>query len=269
MKLSSNDVYLGKRFKRLLLGGLTISCVTVWVALQTHALQDDEYTEETRFFQAFSVAPKDGASTDGTLSYGLRREDFSRIAEIPTLEYCLPWRHMEVEVASEGKQRSMVMSGVTAEWGAARGIEIERGRFLTEVDTRSNRNTVVISQRAVDDFFSLEDPIGRTLMLGEELFVIVGVFATDDENRDAIEDSQPAVHQLSRDVDVFLPITTMRRRFGDQIVKRTEGTFSATSFELSGILLRVKEQENYMPTKEIVRKILLNDDDERRDFQIK
>ena len=64
------------------------------------------------------------------------------------------------------QQPSMQVRVATPGYFTAIGIPLKRGRFFTENDTASTPQVVLITESAARQFFSNEDPIGKTIELG-------------------------------------------------------------------------------------------------------
>jgi putative ABC transport system permease protein len=56
--------------------------------------------------------------------------------------------------------------------------------------------------------------------------------------------------------DVYIPITTLKKRIGDLIVTRGSGTFSAEQVELNQVTLRIDKVENVLRTADLVEHTL-------------
>ena len=93
--------------------------------------------------------------------------------------------------------------GFTAEMPALRGYELQAGRFLTEYDVEHARNVVVIGTDIVDNLFPFVDPIGKTLIVDDRPFEVIGVTT-----------KQGSVLGQSQDNWVMIPITLHQKMYG-------------------------------------------------------
>jgi len=93
--------------------------------------------------------------------------------------------------------------GFTAEMPALRGYELQAGRFLTEYDVEHARNVVVIGTDILDNLFPFIDPIGKTLIVDDRLFEVIGVST-----------KQGSVLGQSQDNWVMIPITLHQKMYG-------------------------------------------------------
>src|SRR5262249_48050214 len=65
--------------------------------------------------------------------------------------------------------------GFTAEAAEIRGYELKSGRFLTGYDVDHARNVCVIGSDVAENLFPFLDPVGRTLIVDDRPFQIIGV----------------------------------------------------------------------------------------------
>lgn len=93
--------------------------------------------------------------------------------------------------------------GFTAEAAAIRGFELQSGRFVTEYDVEHAHNVCVIGSDVADTLFPFVDPIGKTLIVDDRPFEIIGVGW-----------KQGSVLGQSQDNWAMIPITVHQRMFG-------------------------------------------------------
>lgn len=234
--------------------------------------QDESERIPTRTIYVISSQPtpaNDSSSDQEAISYGLTRDDFRKMREIPTLEACIPFRFLRAKTG-EGKPTRNVC-GTTEGWAAEHGLELERGRFLTATDLETRSGIAVISSELADAEFKFEDPIGKVVMLNDIRLKIVGVLkppSTDRSRGDAAEDQEAktesdgeeSLHRPLQAVDVYVPITTMMANWGSLQMDREDGRVRVFSYELSGVLLRVSSIDQRAPTLEVIKNMM-----ERRD----
>jgi putative ABC transport system permease protein len=77
-------------------------------------------------------------------------------------------------------------------------IEMESGRFISDLDVKENRKTVAIGFEVSDELFKGEDPIGKYMKINNVPFKVVGVYRDPNER----ENSR-----------VYIPISTAQRIF--------------------------------------------------------
>jgi putative ABC transport system permease protein len=97
------------------------------------------------------------------------------------------------------------IQGYTAEVPNILGNELEAGRLLTEYDVEHARNVCVIGADVVDYLFPFVDPIGKTVMINDRPFQVVGIGTR-----------QGSVVGQSRDNWATIPITLHQKIWGSR-----------------------------------------------------
>ncbi|MCU0533304.1 MAG: ABC transporter permease [Hydrococcus sp. Prado102] len=127
--------------------------------------------------------------------------------------------------------------GTTPTFLSVRSFEIERGRFLNEVDLKRNKRVVVLGPELADKLFPNQNPIGKRIRIKNISFEVVGVtvakgsFLGDNQDRKA-----------------FIPLTTM----ANQIVGQT----SPYGLEVSWINVTVKDENSIRAAKFQIENLL-------------
>jgi putative ABC transport system permease protein len=96
-------------------------------------------------------------------------------------EACIHCRSVGASLSSRARVKSgrdyvdSRISGHTAEVAGILGQELQSGRFFTEYDVEHSRNVAVIGSDVAETLFPFADPIGKTVMIDNRPFDIVGV----------------------------------------------------------------------------------------------
>jgi putative ABC transport system permease protein len=91
--------------------------------------------------------------------------------------------------------------GTTDNYLAMKGYKIDRGSFFTESDITNLSNVVVLGSKVVDEYFGRADPVGETIKIGENNFVVMGTLKTSGSSWSDYEDNS-----------VYIPITTAQHK---------------------------------------------------------
>jgi putative ABC transport system permease protein len=195
-----------------------------------------------------SVKPAtDAAAARGTRSYvsayGLTYDDAERLATtLPGVKRVLPQRLLERE---EIRHEEIVVTGqivgtlpLYAEFNQ---LDLVRGRFLAELDQQRVKNVCVLTEGLAYRLFPYQDPMDRLVRVQGDYFRVVGIVreTTSVERR---PQSGPADGQAIDD-NLYIPLATMRGRFGDTIVRRSAGTFQAEKVELHQITVQMHDTD--------------------------
>ena len=206
------------------------------------------------------------AGFSGPMQYGLTREDYDLLVDLPNLRSALPIREVRREIRySHRKPVDGRLVGCTPEYAEVTRLVIDRGRFLEAADNEEGQNFCVLSSGVAEELFSYEDPIGKRIFLAEsqDYYQVVGVlkYRTPTAAIGGSLEAQDFSH------DVYVPIDALRQRVGDFIVTRRSGTFEVEIVELNQITLRVNSVDLVRPTAEMVRETL-NVPDPRKDKEV-
>ncbi len=183
-------------------------------------------------------------------TYGIRRDDYLLLSStLPTLELAVPIRELTSEFRKGIRTIEGRLVGCTPEYLTIARLSIDQGRFLTDIDGEQGLNHCVLSAEVAKKLFPIESPLGQLVQIDNEFYSVVGV--TNPRAASAGIGGSLAAEDYSR--DIYLPIRTMWRRLGDQIVQTGIGSFTRDLIEVSQVTLRVQEQEQVVRTADLVR----------------
>lgn len=107
--------------------------------------------------------------------------------------------------------------GCTANYADLAGVNLETGRWFAETDDQASQAVVVIGWDVKTELFPQIDPLGRTVLVGEVPFRVIGLIAQQGRTLGQSQDSQ-----------VFVPLNTFRKTWGtrnsiDMLIKARGG----------------------------------------------
>jgi len=212
--------------------------------------------------------------------YGITRAEKDMLENtIPSIEKAIPIRELTTKFGYAGNPNVQPVDGrlvgCTPEYAPLNRLSVERGHFITSSELNAKASVCVIAARLAEKLFPSEDPIKKQIQLyrsdGIEFYEVVGVL----KHRGATSAIGGSLSSQDYSSDVYIPITTMQARIGDQEVKRSSGSFSVDHFELSQITLQVKtatgESDRLSEIREIASLIeasLKLSDPTRQDFDV-
>jgi putative ABC transport system permease protein len=200
-----------------------------------------------------SEATGGNSSSRQVIPYGVTRDDFERLREnIPTITSSLPIRELRRRFTYAGRTIDGRLVGCTPEYAEVTKLEVDRGHFISDLDLRDLHNHCVLSAEVAQDLFHFEDPLGQSIHIESDYYVVMGVMKSRSPTA-GIGGSLAAQDFSS---DVYIPISTLRARIGDHIVTRRSGSFEAELVELSQITLRVGKVKDVLETSEMVEELL-------------
>jgi putative ABC transport system permease protein len=133
----------------------------------------------------------------------LKFEDADAIAQLPEIRQVAEIENaLEIDVKYRDRDETPAIFGVSSNWLELRGDEVAEGTFFSEEDNRSLSRVAVLGADAQTRLFPNEDPIGKTIRIGEVPFVIRGVMVA--------RGAGPAGGSL--DNLIFIPVNTASKR---------------------------------------------------------
>ena len=127
-------------------------------------------------------------------------------AAIPGVVTVAGTRGMQSSVIAGSVERNVNLVGVTEGFQQIRNLLILRGRFLDADDVSSRSRVCLITTQLATLMFPYDDPIGRSLRVGELSFIVIGVF------RERVETFGLSEIQ---DYSVLVPFPLMKYYLGD------------------------------------------------------
>ena len=121
--------------------------------------------------------------------------------QVPSVQSVTAEANSRELVTYRNKNSNINVIGTTPEFLPVRQFDVERGRFLTNLDIKRSNQVVVLGATLAERFFGNSDPVGQQLRLKNVSFQVIGVL-------------QAKGSSLGVDYDdaVLVPITTMANR---------------------------------------------------------
>jgi putative ABC transport system permease protein len=111
------------------------------------------------------------------LSYELTVDDMNAVkASVPGVVEVAGARELPMAVVAGGVERPVNLIGVTEGYQEIRRLVVLRGRYFDAADMETRSKVCLITTQLSDHIFGLENPVGRTIRMGELTFTVIGVF---------------------------------------------------------------------------------------------
>ncbi|MEE2719057.1 MAG: ABC transporter permease [Planctomycetota bacterium] len=199
------------------------------------------------------------------VKYGLLDEDLSRIHKfIPDARQVIPLKTVGSEVSYEHQRITSQTYGTLPELGEVLNLNIAEGRYLSPQDQELRRPVAVIGHRVAEQFFRLENPIGKEIRIDRRVFTIVGVLGPVGLSGGA----GGALVGRDLNLDVHIPLGTAESEFGDVVVRRVSGSFSGEQIRYSEIYVTVDSSDEVIATSERIQKIMDASHADRGDVEL-
>jgi ABC-type antimicrobial peptide transport system permease subunit len=135
--------------------------------------------------------------------FGLKYSDAESVRTVCTYaKRVVPLREVFADVKIGEKPVTAKVVGTTPGYQEVSRSKLQAGRFLNDGDVSANRAVCVLGAAAKRELFGFDDPIGKTLKIGERIFRVVGLM-------EAKEVGSAKAFSALRDLnsDIYIPIT--------------------------------------------------------------
>ena len=185
-------------------------------------------------------------------NYGLKRKDYERIVQIvPGISAAIPMREIKFELRRENLSTDAKLIGCVEEHLDLNHLELARGRWLTKWD--EGKKVIVLAHQTAKRLFPYENPIGKTIWVGTEFYVVVG----QTFERTASAAIGGSLDARDYNLDAYIPLTTMRARVGDLVMRRVAGgQFAGEQVEISQITVTLESTESVDQTAAVIESML-------------
>ncbi len=185
--------------------------------------------------QQASMAGGSSGQGDFVLSYGLTRQDYRRLrAQFENkAEEIVPLKSCGAMVTRGSRQMSSQTFGTTPDLPRCASLPVAQGRYLTWLDLENDASVCVIGRTVALQLFPLEEPLGKSLRVDDQIFTVVGVLSPIGLAGGA----GSALVGRDLNMDVHIPLSTAEAKFGDMIMRRSAGSRDITNVELSEIYI--------------------------------
>jgi putative ABC transport system permease protein len=189
------------------------------------------------------------------LEYGLLRDDYKRIiTNLPPsiLDNAVPMREIRKEVRCNDRTMDARIVGCTPAYSTLNHLTVDRGRFLNETDSEPPQNVCVLAGTTAQTLFPLENPIGRAIQIDRDFYVVCGT--TRERTPTAAIGGSLASQDYN--MDVYIPLTTLRARIGDMVSTSRSGSREGEIVQLSQITIGLKNIDAVEETSSIISSLL-------------
>ena len=183
--------------------------------------------------------------------YGLLRKDFERIVQsIPNVRRAVPMRELRFELRMDNRTADTKLVGCVEDYLELNQLEISRGRWLARRDR--GKKVVVLADDTARRLFPYENPIGKTIWVGSEFYVVIG----QTKPRTASAAIGGSLDSRDYNLDAYIPLKTMRQRVGDLVMRRVGGEFQGEQVELSQITVEMDDVQDVDEAAAIIELLL-------------
>jgi putative ABC transport system permease protein len=192
-----------------------------------------------------SLKPPEDAKMSGqgrgmALEYGLTYDDGARIhSTIPGVVRILPVRIIRENVRFARNAIPCQIIGTLPTYTEIVGLDILRGRFLTETDQINHDNVCVLTAGLAQRLFPYQDPLTESIKINAFYYRVVGLVREKNMPEQRTQAGKMEGEPL--DNNVYITLSAARSRFGDVIVRRTAGSLEVEKVELHQITVQMQD----------------------------
>jgi multidrug efflux pump subunit AcrA (membrane-fusion protein) len=198
-----------------------------------------------------SIRPdRDSARATRVERYGLSDADLRRMeATVPGVVSVVPARFAPATFRVPGSPRSHIGRLVATTAGYARVHDLDRffrddnHRFLADLDQDRVGQVAVLGADAAQRLFPADDPLGKTMTVGDHCFRVIGVLTKRRPSRAA----------GTPDADVYVPLQSVRRMMGERTVIRQPGSIRIEEVDAHEVVVSVAEPSQVAPAIAVIR----------------
>ena len=210
--------------------------------------------------------------------FGLKYSDAANIREVCTFaKRVIPLREVFANVRIGEKPVTAKVVGTIPGYEVVTRSILQEGRFLSDRDVRDNVPVCVLGAAVKRELFGFDDPIGKTLTVGNRIFRVVGLIEPKEVG------SAKAFSAL-RDLnsDIYIPITvsitdfqmysqqavplnrqTLMEMFRKMHSRQAEGNSPITE-----VIVQVESDAATVATSSVIRSVLTRQHKGIRDYEI-
>jgi putative ABC transport system permease protein len=181
-----------------------------------------------------------GLGRGGTIDYGLTYQDGARIqSTIPGVRRVLPVRIIRENVLFGPNSVACQVLGTLPFYPEIVGLDVVRGRFLTETDERNMDNVCVLTVGLAQRLFPYQDPLDHSVKVDSFYYRVVGLVREQNLPEQRTQQGQMEGEPL--DNNVYVPLSVSRTRFGEVLIRRSAGGFEAEKVELHQLTVQMND----------------------------
>jgi putative ABC transport system permease protein len=192
-----------------------------------------------------SVKPPEDAKASAMgrgmmLDYGLTYQDGARIqSTIPGVVRVLPVRIIRENVQFAQNSIPCQILGTMTFYPEIVGIDIVRGRFLSDMDERTQANVCVLTVGLAQRLFPYQDPLEQSVKVDTFYYRVVGLIREKNMLEQRTQAGKTEGEPL--DNNLYMPLSTSRSRFGDILVRRSAGSQEVEKIELHQLTVQMRD----------------------------
>ncbi|HKB80901.1 MAG TPA: ABC transporter permease [Thermoanaerobaculia bacterium] len=132
--------------------------------------------------------------------------------DAPLIDLVSPVSQQSMTVRYREIEKGRAVLGVVPAYSPMNDVHAGRGRFITDHDIQTGARVVVFGSERAAEFFSTDDPIGKTVTIDGTGYQVVGVM---QEKYFSFDHQHNVLRWMNR--QIYIPITTYFARRGEPL----------------------------------------------------
>jgi len=223
-----------------------------------------------------TIKPPEDKLADTEMSsmkeYGLTYDDAERFRyTIPNVQVVVPSRRIIEEAWFYNRKVAVEVVGTIPWYTEIKPIKLKRGRFLGTLDLRHQQRTCVVDEAVYDELVIFEDLINNKIKISEDYYQVVGIVSALGP-QDSLGNGNGEPPAGEGDIggvvgNVYIPLTTVKQRFGEVKLQFTTTSRQIEKVELQEITVQVSDDDLVLPTRAVLEE-MLSKHHKKKDYQI-
>jgi putative ABC transport system permease protein len=173
---------------------------------------------------------------------------------IPGVTVVVPGRLIRDFIWNISRRVDCEMIGTVPWYPTMRNHRVAHGRFFTEEEMEDRSSVIVLGAEAAAKLFPLDWPIGQTVRIGSAYYRVIGVM--ESRNSQMEDSALGAARGSTLATRVYLPLETLKSRFGEIIFRRRTGSMEFEKVVLHEITVKVADRDRVVPVSEAIETLL-------------
>jgi putative ABC transport system permease protein len=207
-----------------------------------------------------------GVGRGMSIEYGLTYSDGARIqSTIPGVSRVLPVRIIRENARFARNSVACQVLGTLPSYRAIVGLDLVRGRFLTDNDERNSDNVCVLTVGLAQRLIPYQDPLDQSVRVDAFYYRVVGLVREKNMPEQRTQSGRKEGEPL--DNNIYIPLGTARARFGEVLIRRGAGSFEVEKVELHQMTVQMRDTTLVESADPQIRALLAHFHD-RNDFEV-
>jgi putative ABC transport system permease protein len=202
-----------------------------------------------------------GTQQESMRVYGLTYLDAERFRNsLPNVEVVVPSRRLAQQAWYRNRKVAIEVIGTVPWYPEISPVKVKSGRFLSSIDMHHKQGVCVIDEKVVKELFVFDDPLGLDIKMARDYYRVVGIVSAADPVSPVKTIDNGAVKGKSQGGanvgNIYVPLTTVRNRFGEISLQFGAGGRSIEKIELQEVIVKVRSIDEVLSTRDTLETIL-------------